>query len=68
MTSDAVLSRVLDAAMERALDEDRGEFGIDDLLDAITEDAEAAAAFASLGLDPQKRQPPEGEHRGDGGD
>jgi hypothetical protein len=51
--SDSILSRVVEECVGRALDEDRSEYGLADLLDAIINDPEAAAAVESLGLDLQ---------------
>jgi hypothetical protein len=51
--SDSILSRVVEDCVGRALDEDRSEYGLHDLLDAIVNDPEAAAAVESLGLDLQ---------------
>jgi ATP-dependent Clp protease ATP-binding subunit ClpA len=51
VTSNPVLRRVLNASMKRALDEDRSDFGIADLLIALTADEDGARAIAMLGVD-----------------
>ena len=49
--SDETVSRVIEACVENAIDDDRGEYALVDLLEAIADDPTAAAEAAALGLD-----------------
>jgi ATP-dependent Clp protease ATP-binding subunit ClpC len=51
VSSDPVVRRLLTGAAGRALDDDRTEFGLSDLLASAADDEEAATALASLGID-----------------
>jgi hypothetical protein len=48
---DGLLTRLTDISIDRAIDEDRSEYGLRDLLQAIAADPEATAVAESVGLD-----------------
>jgi hypothetical protein len=48
---DATVGRVMETCVERALDEERSEYGLTDLLEAIADDPEAFPFAQSLGID-----------------
>jgi hypothetical protein len=51
--SDSVMTRLIEACTERAIDDVRTEYGLREFLAVIAEDEEAAAIIMSLGIDIQ---------------
>ena len=45
------MTRLIEACTERAIDDDRSEYGLREFLAVIAEDEEAAAIMVSLGID-----------------
>lgn len=67
--SDPIVSRLIEVCVERAIDDDRSEYGLGDLLEAITDDPEATAVADTLGVDLRslrRVKPPEAPKAADG--